>query len=370
MLVCRDERLWNELVFHSKLTLPDHFWHLADIHYILSEGDNYILLPFVNRNFMGFKALLSYGLRMSGGPAPLKRYSLNSYLDSIYKALLQLIEDGDNDVVNITVKLYGNDFYISLAKGLLYRFSKCDDLRVLTHLLKARVIFVGGKSYDYLWRSVYNKKVRNAVRKFIKCGGKVEILEEPLSYIKDILLCNLSSPRRQGRPLPPSYTNPRLVYEGLKLYVNKYMKYGKFYVYGAFLNDELVGYSYVLLHNHHAYISRFIVNLNYRRCCVGEGLLDGVLRDLIRLGSVREVQYAYWSPISAPGVDHFLRQFGFTVGKELAIFIFKKSVLFEHFLKFLFRVRTYGFEKGGFLKYKRLYLAIRPLKNLLMKFLI
>ena len=242
ILICRDEHLWNELVFRSKLTLPDHFWHLADIHYILSDRKNYVLLPFVNRSILGFKALLSYGLRMSGGPAPLKCYPLSSCINSIYKALLLLIETENYDIINVTTKLYSNRFYALIIKELVNKFSKYNDnLEVLVHTLKARILFVGDGGYDYLWQKLYNKKVRNAVRKFIKYGGKVRVLEEPLAHVKDILRCNLSSPQRQGRPLPSSYINPTLVYGGLKLYVDKYMKNGKFYVYGAFLDNELVG---------------------------------------------------------------------------------------------------------------------------------
>lgn len=371
VLVCQNEHLWNALVFRSKLTLPDHFWHLANVHYILSDEKSYILLPFVNRNILGFKALLSYGLRMSGGPAPLKYHPLSFCVNSTYKALSLLVETENYDIVSITTKLYSNKFYVLLIKELVNKFSKNSNLKMLVHMLKARILFADDRSYDHLWQKLYNKKVRNTVRKFIRWGGKVKVLEEPLVHVKDILRCNLSSPQRQGRPLPSSYINPTLVYRSLKLYVDKYMKYGKFYVYGAFLDNELVGYSYILLHNGHAYVSRFIVDLKYGRYCVGEGLLDGILKDLVESKFVKKIQYAYWSPLSAPGVDHFLKQFGFTIGKELVIFVLNKSVPLEFFMRFFLKLKVHEIGKiSKYLKHKKFYFVVRPLKNLFMRFLI
>ena len=100
-------------------------------------------------------------------------------------------------------------------------------------------------------------------------------------------------------------------------------------------------------------------------------MLDGILKDLIKSKFVKEIQYAYWSPLSAPGVDHFLKQFGFTIGKELVIFILNKSVPLEFFMKFFLRLKVHEIGKiSKYLKHKKFYLVVRPLKNLFMRFLI
>ena len=322
--VCNDKGLWNYFVNASPYSLPDHFWEHADVHVIVYERDKVVLIPFTKRRFMGFNILLSYGLRRSGGPFPASTIHDLSWATRIVPRVINsLIQDYGYNAINITLKTYVNVYYRLVLRELLRYYRRKNYMKLLRYMLRARVLDVENKSYEEIWWKHYNKKARNAVRKFMKNKGEVRRLGNPLVYLKDILLCNLSSPKRQGKPLPPTYTNPFLVYKGLKQ-IARYMEDKKAQVYGAFLDNKLVGYSYVIYHNGYAYISRFLIHAHYTRYCIGEGLLDGIIRDLIKQ-KIRKIQYGYWSPRSAPGIDHFLRQFGFREGIEQALIICSES---------------------------------------------
>jgi len=267
---------------------------------------------------LGYKIALSFSLKMSGGPFVSNELITLNHYNAIAFILKSLLEH--YDIVNIAVKLHINKFYYELLRTVLEHILSLNNIAFSLFPLYSRVLKVS--SYDTIWRRSYSKKARNAVRKFRRNNGTVKRIKDPLNYLKDILRCNRSSPVRQGRRLPRSYTGPLIVYRNL-VYFKKYLEKDLFHVYGAFLDDKLVGYSYVISCNGYAYVSRFIIDRFYKSYCVGEGLLDGIIRELALGKMVRRIQYGYWSPKFAPGIDHFLRQFGFKEGKELAIFIYR-----------------------------------------------
>ncbi len=321
---------------NADIATSDHLWFTGDKHLLLEiPGENeanYLLLPYRERRLLGLKVMLSHGVRHSGGIAVYK--SKNIKLEDLAVLLLGLLREmlEHYDVVNLTIKGYLNNYMTTLLRFLL-RYARKESwsrsFKVIVVPLYARVLrLYEAGSFDNVWRGFFNKKVRNAVRKFERQGGVVKRLSSPLDYVKDILRVNLSNPLRQGKPLPPSYTNPSMLVSSLKRLVQDYAGNGKFIVYGAFIKNELVGYAYIVRHGGHAYISRFMVDLSYAKCMVGEGLLSGIIKDLMmdQTEKTRVIQYAYWTPKTYPGIDHFLRQHGFEPGIELALFLHKREI--------------------------------------------
>ena len=312
--ICRNMDLWNNMVIKSPFALVDHFWSNASLHIIIEHGFSKILFPFKKIQFRKIPMciLLSYGLRMSGGPTSLNDMPSN-LINYLLENLLNYMKNSKIDLVNFTIKTYiDNKFSKKIIKILI---NKKD---VDIDILNARILRITS-NFDEIWSKSFNKKVRNLVRKFKKSGGIVADLKDPIDYINDIMECNLSQPIRQGKPLPISYIDRNLVYNGLISLKREYNE--RFRFYGAFIDNKLVGYAYILWHNGHAYISRFLIHRKYKRYGTSEGLLSGIIEDLSQTNKINIIQYAYWAPRSSPGVDHFLRQHGFKNGKEIAFFI-------------------------------------------------
>ncbi len=297
---------WLSLIGRSKYALPDHLWAERNIHLkFFKRGGGFIAFNFNRKVSLGLRLILSFGLRRSGGFFVDNLSNLNkiNYVIRSFRSAF--------DLFNFTFKLHYN---VNLASAIVKAINKYSN--IYFSVLHARVLELKG-GYNYIWRRKFNKKARNLARKFRKLGGAVRSVCNPIKLIDDIMECNLSNPFRQGRYLPQSYLDRALVIKGLK---SRFYNERFHHFIGAFLDDKLVGYSYLSILNGYGYISRFLVHENYKGYGVSEGLMASIIKFLCDHG-VEKVQYGYWDPKSAPGVDHFLKQHGFEDGPELAVFI-------------------------------------------------
>ena len=298
---------WNTLVLNSHYTSPTHFFSEADYHLrIITQGEVY-LAPFKVVKFYNNKVLLSYGTRVDGGLVPLRSFS---HLDECINELVCFLRDKSFDIFNLTFKRYYMKEYVDNVVELISSRSKH---RVTIY---ARILPLM-REFSYIWTNKFNKKARNLVKKFKKSNGIVKVLDRPLDYINEIMEVNLSAPIRQGRPMPPSYTNREIVIKSLEASLKE--KKGHLKVYGAFIHDKLVAYSYVVEHNGYAYISRFLTHTKYFKYAVSNGLISAIIEDLCNR-NIEVVQYGYWSR-HHKGVNHFLKQHGFERGKVEAYYI-------------------------------------------------
>ncbi len=340
---CSERERWDSMVRASTYTLPEHLWPYSSQHVrVLKNGRAALLLPLQSRIEGGVK--IAYSRRRgSGGPAPLR--GLDD-LEVLPEALSDLRRVG-YDLLVFTVKAHWIPRYVLGLSRILLEGGFAPKITVM----HARILDLE-EDWDRIWSSKLSKKVRNLVRKFRRSGGTVQRIEDPLSLLPQIISCNMSSTVRQGRPLPNNYTRPELVAGRLRL-MNDYREFS---FHGAFLNDRLVGYAHVILLNGYAYVSRFLTHAGALRSGVSEGLLAGVLEEMSSTGRAKRVQYAYWSPLSHPGVDHFLRQFGFDVGIEykLAVPLTSRGRLFATLSALKVRAARQGKGAGLLLPIRRL----------------
>ncbi len=133
-----------------------------------------------------------------------------------------------------------------------------------------------------------NKKARNLVRKFRK-HGVVRIID-PITYGKEIVEINRSFILKQGKLVFKHYIDPLTHYLATKRRIEEYGNY--FIVYGAFINNRLVGYAYILWYNNVALIERFMSHKGYMKYAVSNGLLASILEDLSNKG-IKYVYYGY-----------------------------------------------------------------------------
>lgn len=302
-----NRELWNKLVLSSKYASPTHFFSNADHHIKISvDGETYIV-AFREMRAYGTNMLLSYGTRMDGGLVPL--ISFNN-LNKCISYLITYLKEKGYDVFNLTLKRYYLRKYIDKVVELISSLSK------YKVSLYARILLLNN-DFDYIWRFKFNKKARNLVRKFKRLGGYVQVLDNPLDYVDEIMEINLSKTFRQGRYLPPTYTNRKLVVENLKLSLEE--KGESLRIYGAFIGNKLTAYAYIVEHNGYAYVSRFLAHASYFKHAVSNGLISEIIEDLCHR-NVKILQYGYWSRHHT-GVNHFLRQHGFIGGKVEAYYI-------------------------------------------------
>jgi hypothetical protein len=331
-----DQKAWDSIVLRNPLTTADHLYMTSPEHFIVKVSGHYqyaLLLPAESVSIAGRKALVSFGNRRSGGPLPLRVEVSDKEISEISEAVMLAVDNFFKKgyaIVNFTVKTYINELFNKLLLAILTSGKNKEKIKPFINILNARVLYMNDLDYKNLWSKVYNKKVRNAIRKFERERGKVEHVKDPLNYFEEIMRINLSTPLRQGTPLPQHYTDPQTVFSTLKKYHEAYGRDGIFRVYRAYTQEnKTIGYAYVLKKGGHVYISRFLIDIKYSSINPGEGLLNGILEDLLRERDIKVVQYGYWSPKAHPGIDHFLKQFGFTIGQEVALWFFKNDLDFK-----------------------------------------
>ena len=336
--ICRltCQKVWDSIVLKNPLSTSDHLYLTSPEHLLVKVSGHHkyaFLLPAESVSIAGRKALVSFGNRRSGGLLPLRLKISDEEISEIGEAMMLAINgifQKGYVIVNFTLKTYINDFFNKVLLSMLASSKSNRKIRLLVSVLNARILHLRYPSYQHLWSKVYNKKVRNAIRKFEREGGKVEWIRNPLEHFKEIMRINWSSPIRQGVLLPTHYTDPHIVFSTLKKYHEIYGRDRIFRVYRAYIQeDETIGYAYVLKKGGHAYVSRFLIDMRYSYLNPGEGLLNGILRDLLNERDVKVVQYGYWSPRAHPGIDHFLKQFGFVVGQEVALWFFENKLDFK-----------------------------------------
>ena len=177
--------------------------------------------------------------------------------------------------------------------------------------------------FNSIWKSM-SKKARNRYRYFVRNRGVV-FKANPEKYIHEILEINVSSPIRQGRPLPRSYTEPREVIMNAKMWGYD-VRRGIATFYVAKLDGKIVGYAYIPHLNKHAYVARFMTHYSYMKYGVGNGLLIEIIKDLIENRKAEILQYGYWRNVN-PGINHFLKQHGFKTLPEVVISFHTREIL-------------------------------------------
>ena len=290
-----DPEVWNRKIRRCPEASATHLFGYGERHLLIEVHDEEYAFPFIERRILGARVAASYGRRADGGLVPLS--GRTRLLPHALRALASALRDEGYDALCMALRL--DTPYRRRLRRALLACGGIEEPRL------ARVLDISG-GFDRLWTQAMNKKARNAVRKFLRHGGCVEIIN-PEEHLDELVEIGRSSPLRQGRPMPPSYTDPeelrKVIRRALSIFGDNML------AYGALIQGKIVGYAFIVHLNGYAYVSRFLIHMGYRSLCVGESLLAGILKDLQQRG-IRMVQYGYWSR-AHPGINHFLKQFGF-----------------------------------------------------------
>ena len=303
-----DFDLWYNLVTEtSYATYPA----LRSPHKLLIKyGSEHYLLPLKIMKIGKLAICESFGKNVDGGPIPLET-TCQKNIKNFWRGFLNKIKHTCH-IVSLTLRpwIKHHAHIIEFAKGK-YPFTY-----LFPRILKLQ-------DFNTIWKSM-SKKARNRYRYFVKNGGIV-FKDEPEKYVREILEINISSPIRQGRPLPKSYIDPRKVIMNAKIWGHDVRKgIASFYI--AKLDGKIVGYAYIPHLNKHAYVARFMTHYSYMKYGVGNGLLIEIIKDLIENRKAEILQYGYWRNVN-PGVNYFLKQHGFKTLPEVVISFHTREIL-------------------------------------------
>ncbi len=249
---------------------------------------------------------LSMGLESSGGPYILDVLFLNPY--RLEENMLEVIREALAycGVLVVTLSPRQNLLH-NIAARLMNRLG--NSVRVGT--IYPRIVDIKEyKSFEDFYQTI-SKKARNRHRYFYKMGGHVENAP-PAHHVRDMLRVNLSQPVRQGRLLPPSYLDERLLREQAKLWQKDWERDILAFTV-AKIEGKVVGYAVVPKMGGWALFSRFMVDRRYYNLGVGNALILETMRML--WGEVRIFQYGYWRNKN-PTINSFLEKNGFRAGVE------------------------------------------------------
>jgi len=309
-MIVRNKGSIRELIKKS----PYSTYPCTKAEYVYMHGG--IALPFHSKELFKIKICYSFGKYVDGGPIPLyhKTPTREEWIDFINN----ITENFDLTIVTLRRWCKPQAFFLH------YLLSLRDKLCVGVSEMYPRIIRVDKyRSFDDYWRSI-SKKARNRYRYFNRNKGSVAVAD-PRDKALDILRINYSSPIRQNRVLPKGYRIPMLIAKIIKNWKEEIREgLAKFYI--AVLDGKAVGYALITMLNGHAYFSRFLIHAGYSKYGVGNGLLIEVVRDLIENERVRIIQYGYWRNVN-PGINHFLKQHGFSRDVEYVVTISGSRIL-------------------------------------------
>ncbi len=288
----------------------------ATVAYIYEKNGCKLVIPGKEKKVVGAHVFYSFGRSVDGGPFSYHKGECTN--DDIASLLTYIGEIYDLTVLTLRpwIKTHKKIWFLVKQKsleGIVSSYSR----------IFPRILILDKPFQQYL--SEINKKARNRYRFFLKNGGRIE-KADPISYIKDIAAINWSSPIRQGRPLPKSYLESKLIVNAAMLW-STHVKMGIASFYIAFLDDKAVGYAFVPHLNGHAYVSRILVHSRYLSKGTANALITEIVRDLISSKKAYLLQYGYWRK-SGEGVSSFLEKQGFRWAQEPVIAIARKSRAF------------------------------------------
>lgn len=325
-----DPDQWNSIVDKSAFSVLHHKYELC------SKGSNSLPLVIEERKkrfLFPLRIIKMLGLRIATSPI----YYHASLLPSDTKS-----QDLVPKVLEVTVehlsKIGVDSLVTSLPTFLLepysstlrswFKVKEASEQTIYAHLLRLK-----GKTYENIWKQDFSKHARNAIRKAEKKGVTTERIENIGKWIGDIVNCNISSLKRQRRPM--SY--PHCDQQAFSEYLGKHKKeFGKcFQIYGSFYGNRLIAYMTTMGFNKLVMITLAMSRSEYLSKAPNNALLSHIIRNACREG----FDWTYYSfdrtsaRSSKQSLLLSLRKFKFEHGfREVPIPIYRLGITFSGYV--------------------------------------
>ena len=166
-------------------------------------------------------------------------------------------------------------------------------------------LFDTTKSYDDIYKKVYDCKARNMIRKAEKNGITCRQIQI-LNHVKDAVDCTKSKPERHGSVMPVYYRDEELYQQRQKAL--SAILGGQLISFGAFVGDKMVAYINTIRSHHEAIISNLLSHADYWKYAVNNKLFDEVIKYYCEDKEIKHLMYSF---DGVAGVDMFKKSIGF-----------------------------------------------------------
>jgi len=199
---------------------------------MFEQGTKRLLFPLQTINFLGFKI------------ATPKVYYHVSIIPNDQEAL-QLIPKALDSAVILLQKL-GYQMLVSSGPAFLSKAyadvinSWFESKGAHSTSIYAHLLHLKGKEFHDVWTQDFSKHARNATRRAEKLGVQVDLIQDIKEWIDDLVLCNISSLRRQRRTMLRKKYDQELFLGYLRLHQKSLGDH--FRIYGAYHGNRLIAF--------------------------------------------------------------------------------------------------------------------------------
>lgn len=166
-------------------------------------------------------------------------------------------------------------------------------------------LFDTTKSYDEIYRLVYDCKARNMIRKAKKNGIQCRQIQI-LNHVADAVDCTKSKPERHGSVMPAYYREEEL-YQQRQKALSSILR-GQLISFGAFAGDKMVAYINTIRSHHEAIISNLLSHADYWKYAPNNALFDEIIKYYCEDNEIKHLMYSF---DGVEGVDKFKHGIGF-----------------------------------------------------------
>lgn len=323
VFAAKDSVAWNRVVEKSPFSVLHHKYEIFStftskkvLPLIFQEGKHSLLLPLEIVDFLGFRIATS------------NIYSYASILPSDSEAVFLIpaaLEQAKRFLLNQGFDLFAMSSPTFLSEPYSNAISswfvtkKASSVPLYAHLLDVR-----GKMFEDVWTKDFSKHARNAARKAEKVGVHVSEVEDVESWIDDLVVCNISSLRRQGRIETSRKCDRAMFLEYLTRHVR--LLGDHFRVFGAFFDSRLVAYMTTIEYNKLVMITSAMSRSRYLLKRPNDALLTHIARHACEAGfdwvyySFDRVSRFQDKPSLLPSLVRFKFEHGF---KEVLVPVYR-----------------------------------------------
>jgi len=272
---------WNSVVEKSPLSVMHHKYEIFSsflskkvLPLTFQEGNHRLLLPLKIVDFLGFRIATS------------NIYTHASILPSDNEAICLIpaaLEHGKRflqnqgfDLLAMSSPTFLSEPY-SNAINSWFVTKKAKLVPLYAHLLDLR-----GKKFEDVWTKDFSKHARNAARKAEKVGVHISEVKDLEPWIDDLIVCNISSLRRQGRIGTSRKCDRAMFLEYLTQHVR--LLEDHFHVFGAFSDSRLVAYMTTIEYNKLVLITSAMSHSRYLSKRPNDALLTHIARHACEAG--------------------------------------------------------------------------------------
>ncbi|TET25317.1 MAG: hypothetical protein E3J73_06545 [Candidatus Bathyarchaeum sp.] len=271
--VVKDPKRWNEIVDRSPYSVLHHKYEMCSsrknaLPLIFQREKSYLLFPLQIRKLFSFKIASSpiyYYASLLPDDAKAIRF-----IPETLELVVRFLRGFGFDLLTTSVPAFLSGAY-TRTLNLWFKTKGAQSEHIYAHMINVK-----GKTFEDVWKNDFHKHARNRVRKAEEKGVHVGRVKNIHEWINDIVRCNISSLKRQGRMATSHYCDKKTFLEYLCRHKRTLGDY--FQVYGAFYENRLIAYMSAIEFNKLVMITSAMSHSGYFPMCPNNALLAYVIK--------------------------------------------------------------------------------------------